>query len=238
MITAALLVTRSIGPAPPRARRRAMLLIASATAFAALGAKLYSAVERGDLVWHDLGWELQSGYRYPGAMIAGLLALPFLHRLLAPGIALPRLLDDLTLATCAGMVVVRIGCYVQGCCHGTLTTLAWATRYPRDTAPWYAHSGAGLIPTTAEWSAGGHPLQLYFLAAIAAIGIGLLIARPRLHYDGQLTLLFMLLNGLTKGALESLRFSYRTNLQFYSLAMAAIAALWLVTMHYRRPQQH
>ena len=51
-----------------------MLLIASATAFAALGAKLYSAVERGDLVWHDLGWELQSGYRYPGAMIAGLLA--------------------------------------------------------------------------------------------------------------------------------------------------------------------
>jgi phosphatidylglycerol:prolipoprotein diacylglycerol transferase len=132
------------------------------------------------------------------------------------------------------MVVIRIGCLWSGCCHGTVTDLPWATRYGVDTSPWYAHRAAGLVPQSSEWSIYAHPLQLYFLVAIVATGACLLWFRKRQSYDGQLMLVFMVLNGVSKGALESLRFSYVPSLQVYSLFMAAVGLVGLLVMQWRR----
>ncbi len=102
--------------------------------------------------------------------------------------------------------------------------MAWATRYPMDSAPWHAHLAAGLIDRSAEWSSYGHPLQLYFLGAILVTGGCLMWVRRRQRYDGELLLWFMVLNGISKGALESLRYDYVASLQVYSFAMAVIGA--------------
>ncbi len=151
-------------------RWRIIALLSGMGVAAGFGAKLYSVIERGGFVWHDPAWELSSGYRYPGASIAVLLTLPILHCLLRPGVALARIFDVSALGACVAMVVIRIGCFQAGCCHGTVTDLAWATQYASGSAPWHAHVGAGLIPRSTELSAYAHPLQIYFLIAIVVIG--------------------------------------------------------------------
>ncbi len=230
IVVALVVILLCLKSSHPRAGSRTVIATACVGVLAGLGAKLYSVIERGGVL-HGLGWEMSAGYRYPGAMMAVLLGLPVLWRLLRPEVSMARFLDAGVLGVCAGMVVVRIGCFISGCCHGAVSDVLWATRYGVDSAPWHAHRTAGLISPAAEWSAAGHPLQIYFLAAIAAIGLFLVWFRKhRQTYDGQLALIFIVLNGLSKGALESLRFSYVPSLQVYSLAMAAIAAVGLVVM--------
>jgi phosphatidylglycerol---prolipoprotein diacylglyceryl transferase len=212
----------------------------------ALGAKLYSVVERGGAVWHDLEYELRSGYRYPGGILAIGASLPLLWRLQRPAISSGRFLDAVAIGMCAAIAAGRVGCYLAGCCHGAISDLPWATRYPAGTAPWYDHRAAELISETSAWSAYGHPLQLYFLAAIVAIGALLLSLRAGarraptsrwltlwqgagVRFEGELMLVFLVLDGLSKGALESLRFDYHASLQAFSLATAAIGAvIWMV----------
>jgi len=221
----------------PKANVRLLVLLAGLAVAAAIGAKLWSATERGGFAWHALDWELTAGYRYPGAMVAVLVALPVLHRIFKPQAGMGQIVDAGVIGVCAGMVVVRLGCLWNGCCHGIETALPWATRYGVDTGAWHNHVRSGLISRNAEWSAYGHPLQLYFLVAVAAIGIFLLWFRGhRQTYDGQLALLFMALNGVSKGALESLRFSYTPSLQIYSFVMAGIGAAGLIYMARRNKQ--
>lgn len=214
-----------------RAQQRGMVTTGVVVLIAGLGAKGYSLIERGGVL-QSFHWELSAGYRYPGAMMAVLFSLPIVWRILRPGISIARFLDAGVLGVCAGMVVVRIGCFMSGCCHGVVSNVPWATRYGTETSPWHAHRTAGVISPAADWSAYGHPLQLYFLVAIAATGTLLLWFRK--HHqtvDGQLTLIFMVLNGISKGALESIRFSYMPSLQVYSFMMATIGLVGLGIVH-------
>ncbi len=77
----------------PKGNVKLLALLAGLAVAAAIGAKLWSATERGGFAWHALDWELTAGYRYPGAMVAVLVALPVLHRVFKPqaGMALPVL---------------------------------------------------------------------------------------------------------------------------------------------------
>jgi len=89
---------------------------------------------------------------------------------------------------------------------------------------------AGLIPANAEWSAYGHPLQIYFLVAALSLAVFLLWFNRHKSYDGQAALLFLVVDGLEKGVLESYRFAYRPGLQVAAFAMAAIGLAGLAYM--------
>jgi phosphatidylglycerol---prolipoprotein diacylglyceryl transferase len=97
----------------------------------------------------------------------------------APGIAL-------------GYSLARIGCFLNGCCHGVTTTSAWAVTFPPD--------GACTTPGVPV-----HPTQLYASALSLGIFVLLVYLRPRLQRAGHLFLSYIAVYSLMRFALEFTR---------------------------------
>jgi phosphatidylglycerol:prolipoprotein diacylglycerol transferase len=211
--------------------RRLMYLLVLVTAAALLGAKLYGVVERGG-GWHGFGWELSRGYRYPGGIAGALVAMPLLARSLLPGRSLLTLGDSAVVGIAIAMTLMRVGCFLAGCCHGVASSLPWAVEFPRGSPAWKAQVQAGLIDERAAASLAVHPLQLYFGVASLAVTVFLLRFRRRQRHAGQLVLIFFVADGTAKFLLEFLRLEQAAHLQWMALgpAVAAgvtLAALWV-----------
>ena len=54
----------------------------------------------------------------------------------------------------------RIGCLLNGCCFGSITTLPWGIEYPIGTPAHWLHLFTDLIPNTHSNSLSVHPIQL------------------------------------------------------------------------------
>jgi len=92
--------------------------------------------------------------------------------------------DLWALALPAGEAVGRLGCFFSGCCHGAVTSVPWAV--------W-------------QHSAWRHPTQLYS-AAWAALVYGLLrAARDRVPREGDLFRAYLVLFGLGRCVIETVR---------------------------------
>ncbi|MBT9131592.1 prolipoprotein diacylglyceryl transferase [candidate division NPL-UPA2 bacterium Unc8] len=91
-----------------------------------------------------------------------------------------------------GESIVRIGCFLNGCCYGTPTDLPWAVSFPPLSAA-YAHFGSTPL----------HPAQLY--QAAANFVIFLLLLRSRRRYDGEIFLIYLLLYALSRFFIGFLR---------------------------------
>jgi phosphatidylglycerol---prolipoprotein diacylglyceryl transferase len=70
-------------------------------------------------------------------------------------------LDSLPAPLGVLVAVARIGCFLVGCDHGTITHVPWAVRYPAGTAAFRNHLDAGLIRASDTRSLPVHPAQLY-----------------------------------------------------------------------------
>jgi phosphatidylglycerol---prolipoprotein diacylglyceryl transferase len=194
-----------------------------------LGAKLFHVWEQGAFATFDLSRLLTAdGFRYPGGLLAALLVLP-LARPIA-GAALPVIADAVAPAAAVAMAVVRVGCFLQGCCFGTTTSLPWGIRFPMYSPAWDAHLEQGWIALGSATSLAVHPLQIYFGLWSAIVAATLLVVEPRKQYAGQLFLLFLVLHEGGKAALETLRVPFRPSLQLASLAVALAAAACLVAL--------
>src|SRR5215813_8931930 len=134
------------------------LLLAGATL---LGAKLWHVWEQGELATLTLSQALSGdGFRYPGGLLAALLVLPLARPLL--GTPIPVLADAIAPAIALAMAVVRVGCLLQGCCFGSVTSLPWGIRFPANSPAWNAHLERGWIGLDSAASLPVHPLQVYF----------------------------------------------------------------------------
>ena len=127
----------------------------------------------------------------------------WLADLIAPGLAL-------------GYAFARVGCFLNGCCYGRLTSLPWAVQF--HDPPLSTH----LTPPS-------HPVQLYAVVAnLALFGILAYFWR-RKRYDGQITGLYLILysvhrfiaEGFRKGVTGNLFALGMTEAQWASLAIAA-----------------
>lgn len=211
---------------------RAIALVSAAAVAAIVGAKCFSVAERGGIAWAAPAWELTHGYRYPGALLGLTAAAPIFARLLPARLSIGALADVLAVILPFAMVLVRLGCFYAGCCHGVPAATAWSVRYPAPTIPWRAHVQRGWIEPADAWSLAVHPLQLYFAAAALGVGVLTLLAQRRHSRAGNAFLLFLLLDGVAKSALETLRLDFRPALVMASAAMALLAGVGLIT---RRP---
>jgi phosphatidylglycerol:prolipoprotein diacylglycerol transferase len=208
-----------------------------------LGAKLYAIGERG---WSllSLDWELRHNYRYPGGILAAAIGAVLLKRFVHPGFSLAALGDLMAPSAGIAMAIMRIGCFVAGCCHGTPTDLPWAVHFPAHSGAWEAHRRAGILPLGAASSVGVHPLQLYFGVSSLALALFLVWYRRRQRYAGQTFLLFLTLDGIRKAAFELLRFEPAVHLQIASLISASVGSSVLAVRAFghrkrgRRPAHH
>lgn len=134
-----------------------------------------------------------------------------------------------------GHALGRIGCFLQGCCHGTPTDSALGVMYPVRSPVWSSQIQEGLIEAT-DACLRVHPVQLYEAAANLLIWGALIVFYRHPHRDGRVVALYMMLYAITRFSLEFLRGDPRLRpaahlslAQVTSLAtFAAGLAIWFI----------
>lgn len=143
-------------------KRACLTLLTSALAFFA-GARLFNLAIRVDL-YLEQPWRLwsldTSDFSLYGGILAAIVAAILMSRFLRLDVW--RFGDATAPAFGSGLAVMRIGCYLNGCCFGRPTDLPWGTAYPLfgDTHLWQMAHGLTdpftVLPV--------HPTQIYELA--------------------------------------------------------------------------
>jgi phosphatidylglycerol---prolipoprotein diacylglyceryl transferase len=96
-----------------------------------------------------------------------------------------RLADAVAPALLVGLALMRVGCFLAGCCFGEASSLPWAVQFPFGS-PAYEHfqaqaptEGFGLFDLVTVPSV--HPTQIYeLLASLAIAGLAAYLVRRRL----------------------------------------------------------
>ena len=182
-----------------------------------------------------------------GAIVAFALTAPFVLRLCR--IPVGKLLDAVAPAAGIGVAIARVGCFLQGCCFGTVCYWPWCLSFPKSAYIYTFHEHLGVLPAHGLYSAPIHPLQLYFSASGLLLTVVALWLYPRKRYDGQVALVVLLLYGVSAAVLEFFRADYYPRaywgplpqLEWTALAITGVAAVALLVaerIHRRRAALH
>jgi phosphatidylglycerol:prolipoprotein diacylglycerol transferase len=145
-------------------------------------------------------WEgMHAGGAIIALVVAALLLCSWYH------IPLGRLGDGLAPTVGVGIVIARVGCFLQGCCFGEACTWPWCISFPPGSDGYEFQLGADVIADGALRSAPMHPLQLYFAAAALLASATALIVHARKRYHGQAALAALLVLSVSAATLEFLR---------------------------------
>ena len=114
-----------------------------------------------------------TGFSLYGGLILALVVAAALARVWR--LPLWRLADAAVPALAAGIVLMRVGCFLNGCCFGKTTGLPWGVTYPPGSPAWAAQllrgkTGPLGLLTGAAPVQPTHPTQLYELTAALAFG--------------------------------------------------------------------
>ena len=90
-----------------------------------------------------------------------------------------------------GYAVARLGCFLNGCCHGGPSHLPWAVVFPESAA---------LGPV--------HPAQLYSALMSWAVGVALIYITPAIRASGHLFLWYLVLSSVERIITEVFRRGY------------------------------
>ena len=153
-----------------------------------LGAKVWFWAQYGE--WADLKWGwflVEGGLVFFGGLVGGVAAvLLYLRCVGAPVIPV----SDLALPYVAlAHGVARVGCFLNGCCHGSPTGAPWGVPYPKSS--WGAYHRQlvdGLITREAGASLPIHPVQLYETLGLVVVFLVLRLVYRRSPRAGTVTL--------------------------------------------------
>ncbi len=176
-----------------RVEADAVSIVAVATVFGVIGAKLWHVFEEPHLLFSEPAAMLfdRAGFAWYGGLIAGILVLLWQGKVAGTG---PLGMLDLASPSAAiGYGVGRIGCLVSGDGdYGKPTSLPWGMSFPH-----------GLVPTFERV----HPTPIYeFLAAMVIGAILWKFAGKRSgRRVGEVTGLYLALSGMARFLVEFIR---------------------------------
>jgi phosphatidylglycerol:prolipoprotein diacylglycerol transferase len=160
---------------------------------------------QGGLLSALLPW---SGERYGlvglsmqgGVFLAIVTAFVYLRWRRVP---LLRAMDAMAPSVSLGEGITRIGCFLNGCCHGLVCDLPWGVRFP-----------AGSQATALFGDAAVHPTQLYASAGGFAIFALLSVGLARHPFPGAIVCAWLVLFGVQRIAVDLFRF-YETSVTLF-----------------------
>lgn len=168
------------------------------------------------------------GFRIPGGILLLALTMPASCRLAK--VSWPRFGENFVIVVSVMLVLVRLGCFLNGCCFGKVSTMPWAFEFPRDSWVHFYHVSQGWISPAASASLPVHPLQLYFCVA-AVVSLALLLW---LRYSGEgvgeAQYCFFALFFSSTAVLELVRANYLTLNNWLVVPAAAAALLALLSV--------
>lgn len=100
-----------------------------------------------------------------GGVLGGLLVIGVVSRV--QRIPVLDILDVVAPHVALAEGIARIGCFLAGCCWGTVCTVPWGVRYPAGSYPYDAQLDAGLLDALAQRSLPAHPTQIYMTIGLA-----------------------------------------------------------------------
>lgn len=168
---------------------RAALLVASSGIAALAGARLLNSLLNWDLYQAE-PWRFMTfsaiGFSLYGGLIAGTLAGYVAARIMRLDIW--RAADLAAPWVGIGIALVRVGCFLRGCCFGETTDLPWGVTFPLFSQAHLAQLESGQAEMLAVHAT--HPTQLYELAgALTAGAIAWMLAKRRVFPDGVAALI-------------------------------------------------
>lgn len=164
----------------------------------------------------------QGGLVFHGGVLAAAVALVFFARFRRE--SLLDLFDFVVVPLPLAHALGRIGCFLNGCCHGRLSDLPWATAFPPESPAWSQHVAQGHITRLAAGSAPLHPVQLYESWVNLCIYCLLLAVYLRKRAPGTVVVLYLFSYAVSRFLLEFFRGDERPFLaglssgQWFSLA--------------------
>jgi phosphatidylglycerol:prolipoprotein diacylglycerol transferase len=230
-------VRAATGPGVGLSRGRAVVLVTGSVVAGLIGARLldvaldwgaYALEPSRITALEPAGFALAGGFA--GACAAALaLALWFEA---SPG----ALADRLVPAVASGLVLMRIGCFLNGCCPGEVTQLPWGVTFPYGSTAWSNQvlSGQGGMLGLVGQVEPVHPAQIYeagaaMLCAVFAVWVGRrgapTGAAALVFATGLLA--FRILNGAIRPDTPGATLPHELLLAGYAMA-AAVAGLLLV----------
>ncbi len=185
----------------------------------------YMANKSRILALNISGFSLMGGLVLAGLVsivVTRLLEVPFweLGDAIAPGLGL-------------GLIAMRIGCFLNGCCYGLPTQLPWAVSYPYDSFAYKYYLGetlsqGGFSIFKLARSPGLHPTQIYeIIGTLIAISVAVRVTYKK-KTSGLGILSFSMIFTLTRLINHFFRVHPRTNhtpFLFYPLIYILIMAL-------------
>lgn len=215
---------------------RFFLLGVSLAGVMLVGAKLYALAE-GPVAQVGFQSVFTEGFRQPGTLLAAFF-LPILTRVFLPGYSIRLVADAYIVPAAIGLATFRIGCYLRGCCFGTITLVPWAIRFPSGSPAWAHHESLGFLHGYEDVSLPVHPLQCYFAGAVlVAATVPLLMKRRGILERGEAFLAFVCLSEGSKYFLEFLRAKPRGTVVTVQgadgLAALGVAAFLIVALIWR-----
>ena len=146
-------------------------------------------------------WE--AGYVYYGGLLGG-FAGAAIYCYIIDNFDL-RIADVCAPFLALGQGIVRIGCFLNGCCHGGVCEAPWGVQFPRGSYAWDVHIEAGLIESNVQRSLAVHPTQLYMTIGLVAICLMLRWSVKRSPFTFAVFLQYMFLYGILRGVGEIFR---------------------------------
>jgi len=108
----------------------------------------------------------------------------------------------------------RIGCFLEGCCHGTITSVPWAVSFPKwysakdgiiGTPAFIQHMNMHLIESSDAFSLPVHPTQLYSSLYLFVLFFILVMLRKYKHFNGEILSAYLIFFSFARFFMEFLR---------------------------------
>jgi len=116
------------------------------------------------------------GFALYGGLVGAMVVASIWSRRV--GVPVRRLADVAIPAVAAGIVLIRIGCFLNGCCEGVATDLPWGVVFPPHGVGLERDLLAGQISLFGKVTEpqAVHPTQLYELAAAVLLALAARLA--------------------------------------------------------------
>jgi len=153
----------------------------------------------------------RGGLTYYGGFIAAIVTTVVFVRL--NKLKMWRVSDLYGYGTALGLFWGRMGCWLNGCCFGKVTTGALGTVFPPGSPPWVHQVKAGILNPGSVAHLPVHATQLY--GALLNLATFLYIyfwLRPRKRFDGQVFWGFVMCKAVTRFLIEFMRDDERGSL--------------------------
>jgi len=167
----------------------------------------------------------QGGLIYYGGVVGSILAIFIFANVRREKTLV--VLDLAAISVPVAHAIGRIGCFLNGCCHGREYDGLFAVSYPAKSLAWWLQVDAGRITRLAPRSLSVHPVQLYEATFNLALYFVVMWAYRCRKRNGSVSALYLLIHPAGRFCLEFLRGDKRMRWMGLSIAQLVSIVLFI-----------